>query len=1176
MEVNYFKPSELNDLTILSGIEASKFIWDSMWQKDQISFIKYNILDAVYFFKGEIQTWLFTSSDGSVKRKATFRWNPESIMERCKSVSDESSSLTSDNIKLEADMTQHHVYGLQWSAAKCLEDIKSVMNNSQFRPLAIVSHGHLFGNKLFVEAVYEGSLGDIQLLKCTSYILTGSRAKGTAMLDDKASSVPTEKILSVNKLLNESIKKNLISLARYLQVANANIQICKLVVVFICESNSDMINDENTNGKLGKTIWFHHAREVVYKELKKTNEGQNIQSELDVLTANGKTIKSRVSDMKTNISNYSVRKYSNTLSDDNRLIRCSGDFCRYCDKEERRVMNNIADESDDAITAAKRAMKRNALSPIKGDIIHEIVYEDDDEGDNLHPDMGNSSTESHVKAVDDTSVLGNDNKDEYTVSLVWCIPFRSISLARQEMTSLLETSQASQEVKSSTTVAVNINSENNSKVKSVQYCPARKIWPEPLLHWWLRIGKLMTSRQRGMNTNTSSSSGLKLFEPSHFYDEKITTRNNHTTNSKNNDKYTKVNSNISDDGSRESSMFPMPDGQVPYDLSDHPYQGVKKTSLGIVSKLYSDVKVCERCYKTYIEIDTRRLQNDKRMSLLTKAGKDEDDLYHNGNETRKHDRKIQKELISRLCIVKEKNIENETDNKLDNYLSKDNNQAVFPLTGRVLPPLPWQLTDTDKILKYQQVGSAFVRNIGQKAKDIAHDAHFLNMSVDIEQGKAYKAKHKANSKTNDKTKLKNKYFNDDDEDDILLHKRENNEWETLTKGLHKLSTGSNRVIPPRRSLSEGSEYVMNGTDRKISKTYKTLRLEALKRSEIKTFNPERLLHPYQRDLNSLRSEMKMNSKNLQEINETTNTNENKKVDNLKIRILNKKDRTSLGVKIGGLGVNNSLRKLIPPDITDNNPLLYDMNDLKRQLPPIDSPILNQKRRLANVYQPKQQGNRLNMNKTTQNNLNVMKNIDRNRTQSMSSLMENNDDTDDHDDVFNLLRKNILQPNVPSPNLKYNNSELLSPSYNLVIGMNEDSVMTWQDNNSPNIRGLSTQFVSVPSSPSKKRSVSFSTVLQPSTTFDVMNSNKIVGTAGGGPDPNSPPFYSSMSALLAPSDDINKTNTTHRMNERKGSGSEKYGFKTVVDSDGEDDNDENDDDDADEGIGWSPFVVPPLT
>ena len=34
----------------------------------------------------------------------------------------------------------------------------------------------------------------------------------------------------------------------------------------------------------------------------------------------------------------------------------------------------------------------------------------------------------------------------------------------------------------------------------------------------------------------------------------------------------------------------------------------------------------------------------------------------------------------------------------------------------MLPPMPWQLKDVDKLQKYQEVGSTFIRNIGNKVK----------------------------------------------------------------------------------------------------------------------------------------------------------------------------------------------------------------------------------------------------------------------------------------------------------------------------------------------------------------------------------------------------------------------------------------------------------------------------
>jgi hypothetical protein len=52
-------------------------------------------------------------------------------------------------------------------------------------------------------------------------------------------------------------------------------------------------------------------------------------------------------------------------------------------------------------------------------------------------------------------------------------------------------------------------------------------------------------------------------------------------------------------------------------------------------------------------------------------------------------------------------------------MNMNRNGKLGPKAGDVLPPLPWQLSNQAQISKYEKLGSAFIRNIKYKAEDFA-------------------------------------------------------------------------------------------------------------------------------------------------------------------------------------------------------------------------------------------------------------------------------------------------------------------------------------------------------------------------------------------------------------------------------------------------------------------------
>lgn len=230
---------------------------------------------------------------------------------------------------------------------------------------------------------------------------------------------------------------------------------------------------------------------------------------------------------------------------------------------------------------------------------------------------------------------------------------------------------------------------------------------------------------------------------------------------------------------------------IPYDLTDNSYApAAYSAKTGQLSWYYSDAPVCSRCYKVYKELDRNRevfltaeLQKKQAEELAQM------DAYYAAQ---------QQQSARRLAKAKKarntkKNVE----------ADEPSLHRIAPPPDRVLPLMPWQLQGQEKIKKYSQASSAFIRNIGGKAHRIRE--------------------------------LARQDINEVAQDDSALDP--DFDWRNIIRG-----NAGNSDSALQKSQSAGQ------IDRQKHKT-KTKHIVK------KQFDPNRLLHSYQRDLAQLRKEL---------------------------------------------------------------------------------------------------------------------------------------------------------------------------------------------------------------------------------------------------------------------------------------------------------------------------------
>ena len=294
--------------------------------------------------------------------------------------------------------------------------------------------------------------------------------------------------------------------------------------------------------------------------------------------------------------------------------------------------------------------------------------------------------------------------------------------------------------------------------------------------------------------------------------------------------------------------------RIPYDLSINSYAGGRDRNIGKLCWYYSDAKVCERCYSVYRDIDARRSKHQNKISSSSLSPK--------GKESFEKDKEIeerinsQKQFASRMStmqlkkekksIISDRYSSNpqssigstssyfqrgdKGNNSIEGFSVNDFEVKKSPKKGIValspkgfLPPLG-QLRAGEKVQKYQQVSSAFIRNIGAKVRDMSSQ-RILDAVSSMGTGTGMS----------------------EGRDDV------SSEWEQVTRG------GS----------SGNSNYNGNGNGQQNIPVKGLLRGDRGSKSsnsltgniEVKEFDASRLLHKHQRELYDMRVAARGSEKN---------------------------------------------------------------------------------------------------------------------------------------------------------------------------------------------------------------------------------------------------------------------------------------------------------------------------
>lgn len=589
-------------------IAASAYILDSLWRKDQKSFIKFNVLDAIQIVAGDIVRWLFTSSDGYVKSKSKNGWNADSLAERCIG--------NNSDRQFRANFSES-VALAEWNTITSRQDfdllfIKEGNLNSKS---VIISYGHTFGLISYFEIIYEAVDG-VSFPKCKTFSMCGSKAMGT-LYQIANNSIPSEKIKCVNKTINTATQKFVADLVRIVE-SRRNVEVIKIVVVLVSENDdsSDMVNE--------KTLWMHHIKDLVItaKKPRSTINGDDSISQLDGGNSTWSHMKSHVSS-----------EISHNTSSFQRKSKCTGDFCRYSDKEEIRYIESFGEVDSNVIIEGRRAVSR-----------HRRASPDDTVSRHSPIDL-ETAPSFPVKDTDDGSVSNRtDNFDSEfpAFSQSHYIPFKSIALARQDMTDL------------------EAPDSNNSLVEN--------LWPQRLLHWWFRLGKtVIPKRIENMgqySQNAFSRPPVETFAQNRSYvkDQSVVEGDDEDPLGFARDDESSVGNQTQFSSSAVS--------HIPYDLTVNAFEGKRRRNAGNINSYYSEAKVCERCYSVYRDIDyKRRLYKNKQFASQSDSSLDIRTVEERNKEIERK-RFSQRRFTSRMTAIQIKKDEgNRSENRYSTFQS---------------------------------------------------------------------------------------------------------------------------------------------------------------------------------------------------------------------------------------------------------------------------------------------------------------------------------------------------------------------------------------------------------------------------------------------------------------------------------------------------------------------------
>jgi hypothetical protein len=551
----------------------------------------------------------------------------------------------------------------QWThLSPVLEDGLSFDSNVS----ALVSTAQL-QTHTYIEISFEKHHG-IAGPKIHCYRLCDSIVKGQALValgESHPKIFPTERLSVNNKKLIDLLKDKISSLVNLLE-QRSKLQIDKITCVFVLEEQNPSVESE-------KQLKLHHCKEVLATR-KKSKLNRRSQSSLS-------ETRSEVSEI-TNVSRGCIRK-----------TKCVGDFCTFNEIEEGPLAEMV-EELDFNISLERDKATRRHRRHGDQKTDHEWDVEED------VSDMRRAAIIA-ATAKDPSASAGG----VLSSSQAFKVPVKSLLLARNEMKIINEADAVFHD-----------NKKSDTRPEGVEN------WSPLLLSWYHRTGR--ASVQKSLPAIPQSSGHLisqtLLHGISEEKDSNSTSPRRGSQSELTSAALRALDTGDFSPGNAEISRA------VPFDLNDKPYHNSDTSSSKHIGRYYSHASVCERCYHVYKELDRLR-KYEMAAALKAKRAEDENRAIQNLNtyqsERINNVNKLANQRVANYRLSQSKHVRQKKD-EVESHIQDDDGMRVMSsgVPRGMLPPLPWQLKDSNKREEYEQQGSTFIRNIGSKAQLMANIA----------------------------------------------------------------------------------------------------------------------------------------------------------------------------------------------------------------------------------------------------------------------------------------------------------------------------------------------------------------------------------------------------------------------------------------------------------------------
>ncbi len=694
------------------------------------------------------------------------------------------------------DVHAHYSYdgGKTWNIAT-----RDIVNNAFDGNVTCImtSYGHLHNatKQQYLEITYTPAE---PLPKVVVQSFVGAKAKGVVLKDAPTGILPSGRVLCVNKVTNELAKSYILDLVKIVESKNKR-KLSKLTVVVMLEN---CLDDE-------QRLWLHHTDCVNFVEVKANPQPVGVTTSAS--RPNSETA-SRYSDHKS----ITCSEVSYSMGSFQRLGKCQGDFCSYCPDEddpdigaEDIMEGNVLDESRKARIRLRLATGRDASELQTKEKIVVVKTDDEPEGnDLLHVD---------VKPRDENNPYTDSNKDDDPDRVVVkktqarFVPFKSISLARQDMSDLEDAGECHY---------------------SHSYVP----WPELLFLWWWRQGRGLAQKKGSVPVPATSGHRIAVAKLSSNAATALSTVKPVPQASSIGATVTHNPSQPALASQSDASVPPVglskksvhakqnTDGNVPYDLSENSYstpENIPNNKVGQLSWYYSDARVCETCYQVYRDIERRRKQKQNQLLKAQKrvASHDEEEK---GKEIEKRIFQ-QRKFVSRLASIPRRSVDDIATSPTSKYPSLNPNfGSISTITGapsNAVPPVPWKLSENNNRENYMRNGPSFVRHLPERVEQFQQMIYLDRLKNEHE---IRRRKILGGDLDND---------NDDINESVYLQE-EQARWNEAVGNTNK----ENVNMQPKKKKSLRHP---NPLTKKVSKN----------------FNVDHLLHPWQRDMKQMREEL---------------------------------------------------------------------------------------------------------------------------------------------------------------------------------------------------------------------------------------------------------------------------------------------------------------------------------